>query len=105
MKTNNTSFKELLQFHRKLHDLDTVFEYNDTTTCYSRRPGKNKLIFDFPYDRLLICLPPKCASTSFHRAFTPFAKKAFQLQEEDGMRKWTCKYLLILTYVLKILKL
>jgi hypothetical protein len=77
LKQNGTSFENLLRFHEKLHDLETPFEYADSEKCHPRNPGDSKVVFDFVLERILMCLPPKCASTSLYRAFAPIALRKY----------------------------
>ena len=67
-KSKNSSFSELLDFHKKVHDLEASLEdVEDTSQCGPRFPGFSRSLFDLADQKILACLVPKCGTTSFHR--------------------------------------
>ena len=75
-KSKNSSFLELLDFHKKVHDLEASLEdVEETSECGPRFPGFSRSLFDLSDNKILACLVPKCGTTSFHRG-KAFSKKA-----------------------------
>ena len=73
-KSREISFSDLLAFHKKVHDLDQELE-EDVEKCGPRFPGNNRGVYDIPGKKILACLVPKCASTTFTRALAPLAMR------------------------------
>ena len=73
-KSREITFSDLLAFHRKVHTIDEELKIDDEK-CGPRFPGGNRGVYDIPGKKILACLVPKCASTTFTRALAPLAMR------------------------------
>lgn len=71
MSQNGSSYEMLLEWHKKIHNLDIDIE-PDNKICWPplQRPDTRMFHYKLPiYESPpLFCLPPKCGTTSYQRA-------------------------------------